>query len=245
MNRDKHAAIFTRMLAIREVAAARKIKKLFIAQGNSIYKDFLKSGEHVIDKIIDADEIKWNKLLAAFYRESIHGFADYTLEQLGEKPLKQKGFHLNNFLDITTSFIHREALARSKTISHTGRKIITRVLKQGQEDGLGQEEIAKNIREKYSSMSVWRSATIARTEIHNAATFGSQTIAEQSDTELIREWVAVDDERTREWHADVNGDQRAMDEPFDVDGEQIDRPGEGSPENSINCRCSLIYIPKY
>lgn len=244
MNRERHAAIFTRMMAIREVAAARKIKKLFISQGNEIYREFLKSGESAIEKLIVSDEGKWHKLLAAFYTEATRSFADYTLEQIGEKPLAKKGIHLNNFLDITTSFIHREALVRSKTISNTTKKIITKVLTEGQEDGLGQEKIAKNIRDKYSSMSQWRSATIARTEIHNAATFGSQAIAEQSDTELIREWVAVDDERTREAHADADGQQQDMDSPFDVDGEFVDRPGEGSPENSINCRCSLIYIPK-
>jgi SPP1 gp7 family putative phage head morphogenesis protein len=245
MNREKHAAIFTRMLAIREIANARQIRKLFIAEGNAIYEEFLKNGESAVDKIITADEGNLFKLLGGIYKEATHSFADYTLEQLGEKPLQKKGFHFSNFLDITTSFIHTEGLKRSKTIANTTRTIVTRVVKQGQSDGLGQEAIAKNIRDKYQSMSAWRSATIARTETHNAATFGSQAIAEQSDTELIREWVAVDDSRTREWHADANGQQQAMDEPFDVDGEEIDRPGEGSPENSINCRCSLIYIPRY
>lgn len=245
MLREKHAAIFVRMMAIREIAAARKLNRWFKSQGDLIYKEFLKSGEHVIDKVIDADEGSLNKLLAGFYFEASRSFADYTLEQIGEKPLGKKGIHLNNFLDITTSFIRRECLVRSKIISNTSRKIITRVLANANDQGLGQEPTAKLIREKYKTMSKWRSATIARTEIHNAATFGSQTIAEQSDTELTREWVAVDDSRTREWHADANGQQRSLDDPFDVDGEEVDRPGEGSPENSINCRCSLLYIPKF
>lgn len=244
MDRKKHAAIFVRMIATHEIPAAKKIKRLLISQGNKIADAYKKSGEHVIDKIINEGHNELARLLIAIYTASGKDFADYTLEQIGEKALQKKGIHLSNFLRLMTSFIHHEALTRSAIINDTSKTIIKRVLKKGNEAGLGQDEIAKKIKNKVKSISDFRSRTIARTEVHNAATYASQEIAQQSDQDLMREWVAVDDDRTREDHADADGQQRSMDDPFDVGGEELDRPGDGDPENSINCRCSVIYIPK-
>jgi len=244
MDREKHAAIYVRMMAVLEIPAARNFKKLLISQGNKIANEYLKGGEHAVEKIIRSDEAQWNHALNIYYSLTTKDFADYTLEQLGEKKLGEKGFHLSNFQRVMRAFISRESLIRSKLINQTSNNIIRRVLKNGTDEGLGNEQIAKNIRDKVKSLSDFRSRTIARTEIHNAATFASQAAAEESDQELIREWVSVHGPRTREWHAEADGQQREMGDPFDVDGEEIDRPGEGSAENSINCRCSLIYIPK-
>lgn len=60
---------------------------------------------------------------------------------------------------------------------------------------------------------------------------------------IQKTWVATLDEATREAHADADGQQVGLDETFDVDGEDLEFPGDdsGSPENVINCRCSVLY----
>jgi len=60
---------------------------------------------------------------------------------------------------------------------------------------------------------------------------------------LTKTWVAVMDEVTREGHAEADGQTVGIEEMFDIDGEELDFPGDdaGSPENVINCRCSTVY----
>jgi hypothetical protein len=52
-------------------------------------------------------------------------------------------------------------------------------------------------------------------------------------------WNSMDDDRTREWHSDADGQEQPVGTPFDVDGEDMMYPGDpaGSDENTINCRC--------
>jgi uncharacterized protein with gpF-like domain len=117
------------------------------------------------------------------------------------------------------------------------------VIMNGQETGIGVSHIAANIRKAVSDTAPWRARTIGRTETHTAAAYGMQAAAEETEEKLTREWISVSDNSTREEHEEADGQQRGMDEDFDVGGESVDIPGEGSAENAINCRCTLIYIP--
>ena len=60
---------------------------------------------------------------------------------------------------------------------------------------------------------------------------------------ITKTWVAVMDDSTREAHADVDGETVSIEESFSVDGEDLEYPGDdsGSPGNTINCRCTIIY----
>lgn len=84
---------------------------------------------------------------------------------------------------------------------------------------------------------------IARTEGHKVqeqATFDSMLEAKDAGADVVKQWDATLDDRTREEHAEADGQIREIDEPFDVGGEQIMMPGEGSAENCINCRCHIL-----
>lgn len=84
---------------------------------------------------------------------------------------------------------------------------------------------------------------IARTEGHKVqeqATFDSMLEAKDAGADVVKQWDATLDDRTREEHAEADGQIREIDEPFDVGGEQIMMPGEGSAENCINCRCHML-----
>ena len=65
---------------------------------------------------------------------------------------------------------------------------------------------------------------------------------QQSGVVDKKEWLTALDERTREWHTEANGQVVGINEKFIVAGEELDCPGDpaASPENIINCRCTLI-----
>lgn len=128
-------------------------------------------------------------------------------------------------------------------ITTTTMTDINQIISKGVEDGLSEREIAKSISAIAPSISAGRSPTIARTEVHGSSQGISLEVAQLSEIEMQKEWIAADNERTREAHAEANGQTVAMTDTFIVDGERLQYPGDpaGSAGNVINCRCVVGY----
>jgi hypothetical protein len=94
-----------------------------------------------------------------------------------------------------------------------------------------------------------RARDIARTESMRSVHEGSREMYQQAieqgalhPEELIRGWVAAHDDRVRESHADMHGQERGIEEPFESgDGNELLYPGDpdAPPEETVNCRCAL------
>lgn len=86
---------------------------------------------------------------------------------------------------------------------------------------------------------------IARTEATrcmNTADYLAAVDAEQQGVELGRIWQATLDRRTRDSHAELDGQRVGMEEEFEVDGDTAMFPGDfGDAGNNINCRCTVVY----
>lgn len=237
MQRDAHVALWLRLLATKELFTARQIFRLLRAQGAYLALEYQTNGEFAALSKATQSVNEFGRLLVLAYATTTRDIVNYTNEQL-TNPKKA-------FLDLVQSFIAREALKKATFIAKTNASLIREVIAKGFEQGLSEALIAKDIKETLGgSLAIERAKTIARTEIHNAATYGMQAAAEETQLNLTREWVSVHDERTREAHVEADGQRRGLFDPFDVGGESINRPGEGSPENSINCRCTIIYLPQ-
>lgn len=87
----------------------------------------------------------------------------------------------------------------------------------------------------------WISERIARTEVLKAANEGNFRMAKASGVANYKRWITRIDGRERAEHRAANRQSRPIDVPFDVGGEQLMKPGEGSGANAINCRCAVIY----
>ena len=93
-----------------------------------------------------------------------------------------------------------------------------------------------------------RAQRIARTEIQAArqASAYAAALSEVEDGRPMKKiWHTSRDERVRLEHAEVHGQERPLDAPFDVGGEQLDYPGDrahGSAWNTIQCRCGVSYV---
>lgn len=131
-------------------------------------------------------------------------------------------------------------------VTETTFKQIRDQLDQGTKAGEGIPELADRIRSVFSRASDARATTIARTEVVSSYNSAGRAIAQQLGPDVVggREWIATRDGRTREDHADADGQVVAVDEPYDVGGESLDYPGDeaGSPENTVNCRCTEAYL---
>lgn len=85
---------------------------------------------------------------------------------------------------------------------------------------------------------------IARTEAHTALERGSFEAARSFNLNIQKQWVSREDLAVRAPHAIANGQTVALDEAFQVGGEGLMYPGDpdGSPRNTVNCRCTVRYI---
>lgn len=88
-----------------------------------------------------------------------------------------------------------------------------------------------------ANVSVKRAEVIARTEVNSAMNNGAYEQMKALDVPTIKEWIATNDSRTRESHAEVDGDEIAGSEKFMVGGFPMDHPHDlnGPPGETINC----------
>lgn len=109
-------------------------------------------------------------------------------------------------------------------------------------------DIQKTVDASYDSWEDSRSETISRTEVHTTANEASREAAKALGIPgLKKEWIAARDDRTRDSHSEVDGTVVDLDTKFEVKNNSgmdlMDGPGDknASPENVINCRCTLVY----
>ncbi len=140
------------------------------------------------------------------------------------------------------------------SIARASIRRIQNVIVKGLQDGESIPQIAKRIDAIYGDNFIpHRSALIARTETIRASNFGSQQGAAQTGLPLEKEWIATPGPRTRDGHANADGQLRELEAPYEVDNasgqsENLMFPGDislgASASNVINCRCTEGYVVK-
>jgi hypothetical protein len=188
-------------------------------------------------------------ILSDHYKVVIPHFGRMVLKQIKSRRIERKAAE-NMFTAFMGEWVTTEALRKATMISATDYDDVTNAIRTGIEAGEGTDAIARNIRD-ISKLTPFRSATVARTETHNAATFGSietaRTAEQKFGVQMYKVWLPTLDDRTRPEHrAMATRDPISLNEKFQVGGDTMDRPGDpsASPDNVINCRCALAYEEK-
>ena len=154
--------------------------------------------------------------------------------------------HEGQFEQIYQDYVRETGATKVVGIVETTRRYINKIIALNTDEFMGVALIAKDIRNlDKMAFSRYRSATIARTETHNAASFANQKVAQSMNIpQMQKQWLATNDDRTRGIHSAVSGTQLPMDEDFVVGGLPMSYPGDpkGGAKNVINCRCVLLYI---
>lgn len=142
-------------------------------------------------------------------------------------------------------FIQQRANQLAGQVNDTTYGQIKDALAQGAADGKSIPDIADLIQGVFDSTDS-RAETIARTETISAYNGSQSMLGDALPNDVVngQEWLATDDERTREAHSMADGQQVGSGETFSVDGEDLEYPGDpsGDPENTINCRCTVVLL---
>ena len=129
-----------------------------------------------------------------------------------------------------------------KRLKNSIRAEVSRSIANGESWYQLAQHIAKGMNSPFDA-ALSRTMTIARTEGHRVqenATMDAAKAAMDKGANQLKQWDSALDERVRPAHREADGQLRELDEPFTVMGEQIQKPGEGSAANCINCRCHML-----
>ena len=124
-------------------------------------------------------------------------------------------------------------------------KIVNNAIRQGIIQGEGLDQIARRLTDGLIARNNSKMLTFARTAMTEAQNAGRNVrLKEASDMgiKVHKEWMCTLDERTRWQHADLDGQKRPMDKPFEIGGYKIMYPGDPTAHPSMvyNCRCTLV-----
>ena len=184
-----------------------------------------------------ADKLKL--ILTTLYRSVAYAFKDYALGRFFSKDFD------DDFENQLAEFIALNTGIWVADIDETTRKRLAKVIDNSYNEGLSVEATGVALRNTVIGMGVYRANLISRTEVHRVAGFANEAVAENMNIDgTVKEWVAIQDARTRLSHSIAAGQRVPLESDFVVGGERLKYPGDpkGSAGNTINCRCASIYI---
>ena len=162
------------------------------------------------------------------------------------RPLERKDF-TDTFILFASNYIADELIrARISNITRNTRQTIVAAIAQtvAADNGVDRVGIARQVRRRVPTINRNRADRIARTETHGASTYADQQATSQLGLDLSKEWVAVEDARTREDHSAADGQVVPFADLFLIGDSMMARPGDPNAPAAqvINCRCQSISI---
>jgi HK97 family phage portal protein len=135
------------------------------------------------------------------------------------------------------------AATQVERVNDTTKSKIREALAESRENLEGALEASKRVQAVFAEASDTRAMTIARTEVNRSANFGSVESFRQSGVVDGKEWVSTPDNRTRDPHTELDGQERALSKAFEISGHKAQYPGDfGVAEMDIACRCTTVAV---
>lgn len=249
--RAHHWRQVDRASARLEKSWTRAFDNLFADQMASILKRLEgKRGRQAVtragDDPIDPDSV----FDSPFWEERTRVVSTTLYESTVESSLTQIDAAFDLAFDIdnpeAVKFIENRASRLAGSITATTRDAIKDQLAKGAEAGESIPDLAARIRGLFTQTYAHRAETVARTEVISAYNGSARLAIDNQDADVVggMEWISTADDRTRDAHADADGTIIGIGETFSIGGDDLEYPGDpnGSPENVINCRCTIAPV---
>jgi uncharacterized protein with gpF-like domain len=169
----------------------------------------------------------------------------------------KKGVNPKQFESIWQNLFAQYALANAGSkislVQGTAKQTLVKILRANMADpefsALGADAKQRVLRKQTKRYSKNQALRLVRTESTNAANYATMQSATSifPAQQMMKEWVAGLDDRTRDDHAAASGQQVKFEEPFIVGGDRMMHPADSSmgasSANIVNCRCSSFPFP--
>lgn len=222
-----------------------------------VYKAINKQIEQYNDTRLISDEIMYD-VLKELYKHVFVSSAKNQYRQL--EAFETKSISL--FLGLWDSWIEvwsaTNLSIKIQEINDTTRKLISKIVANGVNEGLREDDIARQITNRFKGdIGKARAKMIARTETGNAVNLGKQKSAsdwsDESGVDTMKMWIHRPVKEPRGWHYKLD-DNKAypMDFKWSVTNphtnitDMMDRPHDqnASAGNVINCVCIVNIVSK-
>lgn len=137
--------------------------------------------------------------------------------------------------DAEKDLLNRTFRTSEQTLNRVDSQL-NKIISDGYRSGYGINKVAGEVTRRFGQLATWEARRIARTEIntsHNVATVNTY----QDLGVEYTQWIAANDDRTRDSHVEVDGEIIPMGGTY---SNGLGYPGDmsGPLEEWINCRCS-------
>lgn len=168
-----------------------------------------------------------------------------AIQALKKYKINKKSFGYNpQFIEDVIQYFSKYILNKVVVpISRTTINFIEEVLQHALGEGWGVDKTVQELED--SDITKNRARMIVRTETVRATNFAQLAAADDEDYEVEKQWIAVEDNRTRpaHSHSGVDGERTNLYDPF---SNGLMFPGDpmGEAAQTINCRCTMGYFLK-
>lgn len=203
------------------------------------YRSLLKNIISELSRIENLQTYQIKTLLKDAYELNYYGTA-YALEKNVQVKMGFSLIDRTQVARMVTNPLMEIALDENKQFI---RDRIRRTLTQSIVQGEGIQQTAAKLRDGLE-ISGNRATKIARTEttkVMSQARQDGMDKVEKRGIKLEKEWVATLDGRTRDSHANMDGERVPKDQPFS-NGLMYPGDSSGGAEEVINCRCTMVAI---
>ena len=231
-------------MARLSVDADEKAKLLSMKQSKVYQKQYQDAMKKQIGSILDNMQVEEFKTVSEYlnkcYSEGFLG-AMYSLQQQGIPlcfPLDQTAMVRAVQLDSKISHGLYSRLGEDVALL---KKKITAQVSRGISSGMSFQQVAQQLA-GYTNIGYNNAIRIARTEGHRIQVQSAMDAchkAKDKGADVVKQWDATLDGRTRESHAKVDGEIRELDKPFS-NGLMFPGDPSGGAAEVIHCRCALL-----
>lgn len=212
--------------------------------------DYQKSLEKQISNLMDvANDKNYKTVRAYLYNVYHHGF------------LTEQYRLMNNGLNITMP-INQKLLVKAVNMAYDDIPLSTRIydnvnkakqniiseISRGLSIGMSNQDMARNLQNSMR-VSMRKAFQIAQNEgarVRQGAIKDSMVEAKKKGADIVKQWSATLDGKTRPVHRELDGQYAEIDEKFKYSGGEVNAPKEfGIASEDINCRCTLLSVPRW
>lgn len=230
-------------------AAEQAITPLYEKENKAIQKaikgepiaDLIKVAENAIQGLEDT----WKKDITALDLEIIEDFGQEVAPDMGGLPKGAKPdgikWTFDPFSLAVQAWLAKHAAMSVTSILETNLLDAKRVITAGVQANMSTTQIGKELRQFYSDHSAGKAMRVARTEVASASGFGQHESAVQSGVMKMKRWLSSGDDRVRDSHIAIDGEEQFLDQPY---SNGLMYPGDPSGDTAefIMCRCVEQYF---
>ena len=250
MSNDLFQKDYAKRLETVENKTAPKIAGYYLKQYNKGIDNFINTGETNYQYLFNFGTVK--EIYQNLYTNVGLYFARWYYNNYKKYLNKTTGISKNIpiWTSYFTDYANKVAATNVSLVSGTAKKTLVKVTQRLMSDPelamLGADQKARILKNQFKQYSKSQATRLVRTESNRIANFATEQSALSlfGQENLQKTWIHSLGPNERPSHVALHLTSVDFNQPFMVGGEPMQRPGEGSAENIINCRCSVNYEPK-